>query len=89
MSDLRRNILIKKASKLSKQFPSFDDSKQSLSNNDFNLDFEKVKWNNYFDEKFIDDDGFCVYRKGNKGPYLFLLHGAGHTSLSWSLVVVC
>lgn len=87
MSDLRRKLLIKKSLNLTKQFPSFDDS--GSSNNNVGLNFEKVKWNNYFDEKFIDEDGFCIYRKGKKGPYVFLLHGAGHSSLSWSLVVVC
>lgn len=31
---------------------------------------------------------FRVYSSGNSGPVLFLLHGAGHTGLSWACFAV-
>ncbi|CDJ38242.1 protein phosphatase methylesterase 1, putative [Eimeria tenella] len=46
-------------------------------------------WDEFF-EKCEDirplesSDTFRVYSSGSSGPLLFLLHGAGHTSLSWA-----
>eukprot|EP01089_Gocevia_fonbrunei_P019308 TRINITY_DN6800_c0_g1_i1.p1 TRINITY_DN6800_c0_g1~~TRINITY_DN6800_c0_g1_i1.p1 ORF type:complete len:332 (-),score=42.90 TRINITY_DN6800_c0_g1_i1:33-1028(-) len=48
-------------------------------------------WDQYFDTKQKvtlpnTNDSFCVYNAGTSGPLFLLLHGAGHTSLSWALV---
>jgi len=33
-------------------------------------------------------DGIATYTCGTTGPYVLLLHGAGHTAMSWALVSV-
>ena len=53
--------------------------------------FTRLPWSDYFDEKqhiSVEENEFCVYTAGNEGPYLVLLHGGGHTSLTWSLCAV-
>eukprot|EP01113_Clastostelium_recurvatum_P032321 TRINITY_DN4137_c0_g1_i2.p1 TRINITY_DN4137_c0_g1~~TRINITY_DN4137_c0_g1_i2.p1 ORF type:complete len:368 (+),score=52.61 TRINITY_DN4137_c0_g1_i2:27-1130(+) len=50
-----------------------------------------VGWDNYFDSKrHLTIPGtnsvFCVYEAGHDGPLFVLLHGGGHTALSWALV---
>lgn len=50
--------------------------------------YEPSEWKEYFDERLMTDSGFCVYKAGSKGPHVLLLHGAGHTALTWALVVV-
>ncbi|XP_075923903.1 protein phosphatase methylesterase 1 [Petromyzon marinus] len=55
-------------------------------------DFTPVSWNLYFesmDDVEVgegDDKGtFRVYRSGSEGPVLLLLHGGGHSALSWAV----
>lgn len=50
--------------------------------------FKKSNWDEYFDSKEMNDDGFCIYRSGKSGPYIFFLHGAGLSGLSFAPVVV-
>lgn len=58
--------------------------------------YEPISWDAFWDSQTLTDDGFLVYRAGPSGPtedgslrpYVFLLHGAGYSSLSWSLVAV-
>ncbi|XP_028330656.1 protein phosphatase methylesterase 1-like isoform X2 [Gouania willdenowi] len=56
------------------------------------LDYSPVSWREYFDQ--MDDvnvgladsgDVFRVYKAGSDGPLLVLLHGGGHSALSWAV----
>ena len=59
------------------------------------LDYSPVSWREYFDQ--MEDvsvglpesrDVFRVYKAGNEGPLLVLLHGGGHSALSWAVFTV-
>jgi protein phosphatase methylesterase 1 len=50
-------------------------------------------WSSHFDTKSEvkipgSNDSFAIYQAGVSGPMFVLLHGGGHTSLSWCLVAV-
>ncbi|XP_068569934.1 protein phosphatase methylesterase 1-like [Cebidichthys violaceus] len=56
------------------------------------LDYSPVSWREYFDQ--MEDvsvgpadnmDVYRIYRAGSDGPLLVLLHGGGHSSLSWAV----
>ncbi|KAK7939099.1 hypothetical protein WMY93_002425 [Mugilogobius chulae] len=56
------------------------------------LDYSPVSWTEYFDQ--MEDvsvgpadcrDVFRVYKAGSQGPLLVLLHGGGHSALSWAV----
>ncbi|CAL8326048.1 unnamed protein product [Lota lota] len=56
------------------------------------LDYSPVSWREYFDQ--MEDvivgpadssDSFRVYKSGTCGPLLVLLHGGGHSALSWAV----
>uniref|UniRef100_A0A3P8V729 Protein phosphatase methylesterase 1 n=1 Tax=Cynoglossus semilaevis TaxID=244447 RepID=A0A3P8V729_CYNSE len=56
------------------------------------LDYSPVSWREYFDQ--MEDvsvgpsdsrDVFKVYKAGSEGPLLVLLHGGGHSALSWAV----
>lgn len=58
-------------------------------------DYSPVSWREYFDK--MEDvsvgpedsrDVFRVYRAGSEGPLLVLLHGGGHSALSWAVFTV-
>uniref|UniRef100_A0A8D3DR99 Protein phosphatase methylesterase 1 n=1 Tax=Scophthalmus maximus TaxID=52904 RepID=A0A8D3DR99_SCOMX len=55
-------------------------------------DYSPVSWREYFDQ--MEDvsvgpadsrDVFRIYRAGTDGPLLVLLHGGGHSALSWAV----
>ncbi|XP_077399522.1 protein phosphatase methylesterase 1-like isoform X2 [Vanacampus margaritifer] len=57
-----------------------------------NLDYSPVSWQEYFEQ--MEDvsvgqadgrDVFRVYKAGREGPLLVLLHGGGHSALSWAV----
>ncbi|XP_059819918.1 protein phosphatase methylesterase 1 isoform X2 [Hypanus sabinus] len=55
-------------------------------------DFSPVPWNHYFEtmEDIIvtrgtSKDSFRIYKSGSDGPVLLLLHGGGHSALSWAV----
>jgi len=53
-------------------------------------DYSPLSWEGYFDrQQFIEigPDRFNVYFAGTTGPVLVLLHGAGHSALTWALCV--
>ncbi|KAM9827810.1 protein phosphatase methylesterase 1-like [Neosynchiropus ocellatus] len=54
------------------------------------LDYSPVSWQEYFEQ--MEDvapaetgDVFRVYKAGDEGPLLVLLHGGGHSALSWAV----
>ncbi|XP_040887610.1 protein phosphatase methylesterase 1-like isoform X2 [Toxotes jaculatrix] len=56
------------------------------------LDYSPVSWREYFDQ--MEDvsvgpadsrDVFRIYKAGSDGPLLVLLHGGGHSALSWAV----
>ncbi|XP_028330654.1 protein phosphatase methylesterase 1-like isoform X1 [Gouania willdenowi] len=68
------------------------DTEQSTSEVGRTLDYSPVSWREYFDQ--MDDvnvgladsgDVFRVYKAGSDGPLLVLLHGGGHSALSWAV----
>ncbi|KAG8137110.1 putative Protein phosphatase methylesterase 1 protein [Naja naja] len=55
-------------------------------------DFSPVSWSQYFEsmedvvvETDSGKDTFRVYKSGSEGPVLLLLHGGGHSALSWAV----
>ncbi|XP_069747930.1 protein phosphatase methylesterase 1 isoform X2 [Narcine bancroftii] len=55
-------------------------------------DFSPVPWNHYFETmeditiaREISKDSFRIYKSGSDGPVLLLLHGGGHSALSWAV----
>ncbi|XP_066555463.1 protein phosphatase methylesterase 1 isoform X2 [Amia ocellicauda] len=55
-------------------------------------DFSPVPWSQYFEsmedvevEDETSKDTFRIYRSGSEGPVLLLLHGGGHSALSWAV----
>lgn len=59
------------------------------------LDYSPVSWREYFDQ--MEDvnvgpadstDIFRIYKAGSDGPLLVLLHGGGHSALSWAVFTV-
>ncbi|XP_074621050.1 protein phosphatase methylesterase 1-like isoform X1 [Acropora palmata] len=52
-------------------------------------DYSPLSWKQYFENsKYVcvnDKNMFRVYLSGYEGPVLLLLHGGGHSALSWSV----
>lgn len=51
-------------------------------------DYTPVRWDKYFEgEKDVEvgENMFRVYTAGSEGPVLLLLHGGGHSGLSWAV----
>ncbi|XP_013378840.1 protein phosphatase methylesterase 1-like [Lingula anatina] len=52
-------------------------------------DYTPLYWDKYFDKeedvKVDEKNIFRVYTSGNEGPVVFLLHGGGHSALSWAV----
>nr|XP_009674115.1 PREDICTED: protein phosphatase methylesterase 1 isoform X1 [Struthio camelus australis] len=55
-------------------------------------DFSPVLWSQYFEsmedvvvENETGKDTFRIYKSGSEGPVLLLLHGGGHSALSWAV----
>ncbi|XP_078148000.1 protein phosphatase methylesterase 1-like [Centroberyx gerrardi] len=68
------------------------DTERSPSGVGVKLDYSPVSWREYFDQ--MEDvcvgpansgDVFRVYKAGSDGPLLVLLHGGGHSALSWAV----
>ncbi len=54
-------------------------------------DFSPVFWDKYFTTRErvkVAENDFNVYRLGNSGPLLVLLHGGGYSGLTWALFAV-
>lgn len=94
MGDLRKEILRKTAGMPPPQFQFKAPQKAGQEA----PVYEPLEWDQFFDEQRRTDDGFLVYlgrppvdkeaENASLKPYVFLLHGAGYTALSWSLVTV-
>lgn len=59
------------------------------------LDYSPVSWQEYFDQMEDVNVGpadstniFRIYKAGSDGPLLVLLHGGGHSALSWAVFTV-
>ncbi|XP_037118632.1 protein phosphatase methylesterase 1-like isoform X3 [Syngnathus acus] len=68
------------------------DKEQWTSDVGQNLDYSPVSWVEYFEQmedvSVVQADGrdiFRVYKAGHEGPLLVLLHGGGHSALSWAV----
>lgn len=51
-------------------------------------DYSPSDWAGYFERKEdvqVGDNVFRLYSKGTSGPVVLLLHGGGHSSLSWAV----
>ncbi|XP_043929329.1 protein phosphatase methylesterase 1 [Protopterus annectens] len=55
-------------------------------------DFSPVPWNQYFEsmenvvvDSDLNKDSLRIYKSGSEGPVLLLLHGGGHSALSWAV----
>lgn len=55
-------------------------------------DYTPIHWSQYFvsSESIVVNEGdtFHVYRRGDSGPLLVLLHGGGFSALTWALFTV-
>lgn len=68
-----------------------------MSNREFGgkPDYSPVSWREYFDQMedvrvgtADDGDVYRIYKAGHDGPLLVLLHGGGHSALSWAVFTV-
>ncbi|CAH3166096.1 unnamed protein product, partial [Porites evermanni] len=52
-------------------------------------DYTPLSWEGYFetsrDVRVSEKNIFRVYQAGSNGPLLLLLHGGGHSALSWAV----
>jgi len=51
-------------------------------------DYDPVSWSEYFDNEtdvIVGQNTFHLYTLGCSGPVVLLLHGAGHSALSWAV----
>jgi hypothetical protein len=65
---------------------------QSLAKNRRLERYLPSSWDKYFEateDVTINSNRFKVYRRGSDGPLLYLIHGGGHSSLSWCVFAVC
>lgn len=46
--------------------------------------YEPIDWNKYFSHSAIIDDKIPIYWKGESGPNIVCLHGAGHSAISFA-----
>ncbi|KAK0416239.1 hypothetical protein QR680_012368 [Steinernema hermaphroditum] len=55
------------------------------------VEHSPIGWEEFFTAKVLveteNGDRFNVYRKGDKGPVFYLLHGGGYTGLTWCCFV--
>lgn len=55
-------------------------------------DYHPIHWSQYFTSSEIvnvnETDSFRVYRRGDSGPLLVLLHGGGFSALTWAMFAV-
>ncbi|XP_071951018.1 protein phosphatase methylesterase 1-like [Antedon mediterranea] len=99
MSSLHKNTLLKNTSSLpSRMLPpaatkvpgsSTTSSTQNIPKSRIR-DFTPLPWSNYFEtyeDVAVDDDNvFRVYRMGETGPVVALLHGGGFSALTWAVM---
>lgn len=51
-------------------------------------DYSPSSWKGYFDKQHdvnVGDNTFRLYTRGTDGPVILLLHGGGHSALSWAV----
>eukprot|EP01016_Furgasonia_blochmanni_P052478 TRINITY_DN8372_c0_g1_i1.p1 TRINITY_DN8372_c0_g1~~TRINITY_DN8372_c0_g1_i1.p1 ORF type:complete len:491 (-),score=118.50 TRINITY_DN8372_c0_g1_i1:17-1366(-) len=49
-------------------------------------DYSPLKWEDYYDSMEYLEDGTTLYVGGKEGPLFVMLHGAGHSALSFACV---
>lgn len=65
-----------------------DMSSKKMGNPKKHNDYTPILWSKYFDtseDYTIKKNKFRVYRSGNEGPVMLLLHGGGYSALTWAL----
>jgi len=91
MSDLQRNLLKSKLPSLPNQLSNPTQSRfAGLVPKRKAKNYEPISWNEYFEhckDIKVKDNSFRFYTSGSSGPILLLLHGGGHSALSWALFV--
>lgn len=89
MSELQRNVLKSKLPPLPDQFSTTTHSRFSdLVPKRKRKSYSPTEWNEYFEnscEVKVGENSFRVYTNGSNGPVLLLLHGGGHSALSWAV----
>lgn len=62
-----------------------------LNNITYRRKFVPLPWTNFFntyEDFYLSGNTFRIYKAGETGPVLFLLHGGGCSALSWALFAV-
>lgn len=85
MSSLQKEVVTKHLP----PFPSIPNRR--LGGGKRKKDYSPLPWHDFFDTSQdirIDNNSFRIYSKGTSGPVLLLLHGGGHSALSWACFAV-
>ncbi|XP_051881515.1 protein phosphatase methylesterase 1 [Pristis pectinata] len=92
MSSLEKELFLSKLPSRPPMRPGLQTGSKMRMGPGRKRDFSPVPWNQYFEtmEDIIvtrgtNKDSFRIYRSGSDGPVLLLLHGGGHSALSWAV----
>lgn len=92
MSSLEKELFLSKLPSRPPMRPGLQTGSKMRMGPGRKRDFSPVPWNHYFEtmEDVIitrgkSKDSFRIYKSGSEGPVLLLLHGGGHSALSWAV----
>ncbi|XP_032879095.1 protein phosphatase methylesterase 1 isoform X2 [Amblyraja radiata] len=92
MSSLEKELFLSKLPSRPPMRPGLQTGSKMRMGPGRKRDFSPVPWNHYFETmedviitRGISKDSFRIYKSGSEGPVLLLLHGGGHSALSWAV----
>ncbi|XP_078258275.1 protein phosphatase methylesterase 1 isoform X2 [Rhinoraja longicauda] len=92
MSSLEKELFLSKLPSRPPMRPGLQTGSKMRMGPGRKRDFSPVPWSQYFETmedviitRGISKDSFRIYKSGSEGPVLLLLHGGGHSALSWAV----
>lgn len=92
MSSLEKELFLSKLPSRPPMRPGLQTGSKMRMGPGRKRDFSPVPWNHYFEtmedviiKRGKSKDSFRIYKSGSEGPVLLLLHGGGHSALSWAV----